>query len=377
MHRVLLCATLLLPLPTLAADGWETSWSGYVRAGYEYVQADADQTFVGNNDGFILHNARLNLSGTHAKSGVSFRVGLEGAADLGNELNNPQSELGARLRDGWLRWDPCQWGGLQVGQFKAPFAAEELFSTADLAFVGRSVGIDGVAVGRGNEEGGLGVDRQIGAMLSPAKHLQLGGDVGIGYYLMAASGNGGNQALDDNGKPAYYTRLEVSYGELLTVGGAWYLNERSRQLENTPEVIETTQTGMAGDLLVRVAGAELFAQFAQVKTEHDTITVNPEQTSRALSGQLAYLIETSMVHLRPGYRFAMLEPFTDSDAVADLTKRKVQYHTVGLRADLRPSSGSPPSVPPLSLHLNYTLTGEEAPFELDNDRFEAIAQLVF
>ncbi len=179
---------------------------------------------------------------------------------------------------------------------------------------------------------------------------------------------GDNQALDDNGKPAYYTRLEVSWGELVTLGGAWHLNQRSRQLRNTVAVTETKQTGLAGDLLLRVAGVEVFTQFAQVKTEHDTIP-NPTQTSRALSAQLSYAIELSMVTLRPAYRFAQLEPFTDSDAVADLTQRKVQYHTLGLRAD-HPDTA-------LSLHLNYTMTGEESQNELDNDRFEAIAQLVF
>ncbi len=365
--RSLLIATMLVPATSLA-DGWETGWSGYVRAGYEHVQADADETFVGNNDGFILNNARLNFGGEHAKSGVSFRVGVEGAADLGNELNNPQSELGARLRDGWLRWDPTEWGGLQVGQFKAPFAAEELFSTAGLAFVGRSVGIDGVAVGRGHEESGLGVDRQIGAMLSPAEHIRFG-EVGVGYYLMAASGNGANQALDDNGKPAYYARLELSWGELLTVGGAWYQNERSELPENSPVATETTQTGLAGDLHARYAGLEVFAQFAQVTTAHDTITQNPEQKARALSGQLSYRIEALPVALTPGYRFAQLEPYSDGDGVADLTSRTVRYHTVGLRAD-HPDTA-------LSLHLNYTLTGEESGRELDNDRLEAIAQMVF
>lgn len=367
--RLLLAATLLAPTAALADDAaWDTRWSGYVRAGFEHVQDDPDIDYVGDHDGFLLHNARLNYSGTEKKSGVSFRVGVEGAADLGNDLNDPQSELGVRLRDAYVRWDPSKYVGVQVGQFKAPFAAEELVSTADLRFVGRSVGIDGVAVGRGFEEDGLGVDRQMGAMLAPAEHIRFGG-LGVGYYLMAASGNGANQALDDNGKPAYYARLELSWEEMLTVGGGGYRNERALLPHGTDQVVETTNTGMAADLLFRMMGVEVFAQLAQVKVEHDTVTVNPDQTSRALSGQISYRIEALPVALTPAYRFAQFEPYTGSDEVSDLTSRKIQYHTLGLRAD-HPDTA-------LSLHLDYTLTGEESARELENNRFEAVAQMVF
>ncbi len=367
--RLLLTATLLTPAYALADDtGWEAGWSGYVRAGFEAVQDDPDIDYIGDHDGFILHNARLNYAAKNEKSGVSFRAGVEGAADLGNDLNDPQSELGVRLRDAYVRWDPSKYLGVQVGQFKAPFAAEELLSTADLRFVGRSVGIDGAAVGRAFEEDGLGVDRQMGVMLSPDEHIRFGG-LGVGYYLMAANGNGANQALDDNGKPAWYARLELSWEKMLTVGAGMYRNERALHSRGTTQIVETTNTGMAGDLMFRLMGIEVFAQFAQVKEEHDTVTVNPERTSRSLSGQIAYTIEGLPVGLTPAYRFAQFEPFTDGDERADFTSRKIQYHTVGLRVD-HPDTA-------LSLHLNYTLTGEESARELENNRFEAVAQMVF
>ena len=363
---------LLVALPfsgSLAAEALDTNWSGYVRAGYEYVQDDPDLTFVGNNDGFVLYNARLNLDGDHRESGISFRVGVEGAADLGNRINSPQSELGVRLRDGFVRWDSCAYAGLQVGQFKAPFAAAELRSTRELRFVRRAVGIDGLPVGRGLEREGLGVDRQVGAMLSPREPIRFGG-FGVAYYAMAATGHGSNQALDDNDEPAFYGRLELLWEEMVTLGGATYFNARTEGEE--PDLRDEEDFGIAADLLVSFSGLELFAQFAQVKTTFETVRANPERLQRALSAQLAYTLHAGRVALTPAYRFATLDPFAeggDSGDPADLASLTLQEHTVGLRVD-HPKRW-------LGLLINYTLTLEEEARELDNDRLEVMAQVVF
>ncbi len=383
MNRLLSCA-LLLPAVVLAETPAETKtradfdvkFSGYVRAGYESVQDDPDITFVGRNDGFLLQNARLNMDAADGKWGVSARIGIEGAADKGSRLNTPESALGLSLRDAYVRWDICgleRFVGVQVGQFKAPFAAEELESTRDQMFAYDSVGFEGVLVGHGYQLHGMAVDRQIGAMLSPKEHIRFG-SFGVGYYLMAASGNGANQALDDNGKPAFYGRLELSWDDMVVLGAAALLNSRADIDDGddgeTPDLNEEDDFGIAADLRVRFAGLHVFAQFAQIETEPKTIAANPTRKAQALSAQLGYAIDLGM-WLTPAYRFATYDPYVDGggSGAADLDTAGLQYHTVGLKLE-NPERW-------LSLIIDYTLTMEDEARALDNDWLNVIAQVAF
>src|SRR5262249_19139697 len=158
----------------------------------------------GRNDGFVLDNARIGLR-ADMKTILNVTVALEGASDLPAGTNTPSGELDVRLRDAFGRFDPVPYIGLQVGQFEAPFDAEELRHKSDLLFASLAVGQEGVLPGRGLAEPGIAVDRQLGAMLSPRVPIFFG-KFGAAYYLMVANGNEPNQLLDDNGKPAIYGR---------------------------------------------------------------------------------------------------------------------------------------------------------------------------
>jgi hypothetical protein len=382
----LLMATALCGVPSIAAAqagegdpqtlemhanaGWTTGFFGYVRAGYESVANDPNYAFVGQNDGFILHHARLGHQGHNAAYNLSYQVSFEGAADFADGINTPQGHLDVRLRDAFMRWDPSPYVGVQVGQFRAPLIGEELRGNAGLLFVGRAVGIDGVATGRGFQQAGLAVDRQVGVMLSPAKPITIAGDVSASYFLMAANGNGANQTLDDNGKPAFVGRVEINYGDLVTLGGGAMLNPRTEG--DLPNLIEEDDLTIAADLLVTVAGAEVFGQFVQRTTSFETIGATEDRKQQSIHAQIGYEIPTC-IPLVPAYRFAMFNPWAsggDSEG-ADLEALKLTYHTVGLRVI------HPQRELGLSLYLNYTLTGEETARELENDRFEALVQLLF
>lgn len=138
-----------LPIEWRNNDWLIAPW-GQVRLEYENVQNDNTQSSsapIGRNDGFILDNARLGLD-LHYREDLTMLISMEAASDIQDDTNTPIGEIDVRLRDAYVRWDPFWFGGIQAGQFKAPFAAEDLRSTADLLFASRAVGWEGVLVGR-------------------------------------------------------------------------------------------------------------------------------------------------------------------------------------------------------------------------------------
>ena len=347
-----------------AAAGWTNTVYGAVRAGYEWVDTDPNYDFVGANDGFVLHRARLGLRGQNAEHGLSYDLSFEGATDVSDGINTPQGHLDARLRDAFVRWDPSAYIGVQLGQFKAPLIGEEMRSLSDLLFIQRAVGVEGVPVGRGFEQRGLAVGRQMGLMLSPAKPITIAGDMGAKYYLMVGNGNGANQSLDDNGELAMIGRVELNYGEYLVLGGGAMMNARS---EGTlPNLIKEEDLTIAGDLLVKFFGVEVFGQFIQRTTSYVTVGGTEDRKQQAFHGQINYELPLA-IPVIPGYRFASFDPWGNRDDVAS----ELTYHTVGVRVI------HPQRELGLSLDINYTLTGEEAARELNNDRLEALVQLQF
>ncbi|MCA9544989.1 MAG: hypothetical protein KC613_11385 [Myxococcales bacterium] len=351
--------------------GWQTGLFGYVRAAYEWVKADPNYEFVGRNDGFIIQHARVGFEGWNNKHGLRYRIAIEGASDLPNQINTPQAEIAVRLRDAFVRYAPSKFIGFQMGQFKAPFAEEELRGSMNLMFSDRAVGIQGVAVGRGFQQAGLEVDRQVGFMIMAPETIKIAGDVGLRYYLMLANGNGPNQTLDDNGEAAFIGRLEFSYGDYVLLGGAVMMNNRT---EGTlPNLVEEKDLSIAADLLVTVSGFEFFTQLVQRTTEFETVGATPERKQLAWHAQVGYEIPLA-VPVVPAYRFAYFDPWASgasADIGAGLDSLALMHHTMGLRVIYPDRSLG------LSLYLNYTLTQEEETRELENDRFEALVQLIF
>jgi len=348
-------------------DDWRVSPWGYLRLAYESVETDDRYDFIGRNDGFILDNARIGLDIEFRKQ-LSFLISFEGASDLQADTNTPIGEIDVRLRDVYARWDIHPYIGVQGGQIKAPFAAEELHATADLLFVSRAVGWDGVLVGRGFEEASISLGRQLGFMMSPAAPIRFG-DFGFLYYFMVGNGNNENQLLNDNSRLAVVGRAEALYSDFVTLGAAGFMNDR--RIGDPPNQAREEDVGVAADIFIHPDPVEIFAQFGQVETDFPTTGVS-SRIRRAGHVQAGYRFDTPWgFSFTPAYRYAYYDPWANagSDATASANRLALDYHTFGLR--LTHSSL------PLRLFFNYTLTEEQSPRDLDNDRIQVLTQVVF
>ena len=349
---------------------------GYVRMAYEWVSEDPNYNFIGTNNGFVLRNARLGLEGFHSDSGLGFAISVEGAADLRDTVNTPAGDLDVRLRDAYVeRYIADGYVGGRIGQFKMPFSAEELRSTADLAFATRAVGLEGVEVGRGLEEPGIVVGRQLGLMITAEEPIFFGG-FGFNYYLAIANGSGANQLLNDNSSLALYGRLELFGSDYVRAGGSIMCNERV--IGSLPNLFNENEFGWSADLLFTYASpggfgqVEVSGQVTSFETEYSTVE-SPERERLAYHAQLAYWTDVlEPLEFGPAYRFAYYHPQSQEDVTAagtSLDSFQLTYHTIGLNlhhTDI-----------PVSAFINYTLTGEEAPREVDNNRLEVLIQALF
>lgn len=341
---------------------------GYIRLSYETVANPKDYDYIGRYDGFVLNNARTGVDFSLGKQ-FSGRVSVEAATDVNDELNTPFGTVDVRLKDGYARWDPFDFIGAQGGQFKAPFNAEELRSTADLMFIDRAVGLEGVLVARGFQQPGLEVDRQLGVMLSPREAFALPADFGLSYFFMVGNGNGENQILNDNSKVAIYGRVEGYYADWVTLGAAGQWNKRT--VGDPPNRFDENDAGWDVDLLINPGNFEFYFDFIQIQTDYPDVDVS-DRTQEEFHVQAGYRFRAPWFFITPAYRYAWFNPWADGPnkiAGVDNQDYLLQYHTLGLRVgdlDL-----------PISLYLNYTFTVERSPRELENNRFQVLAQVEF
>lgn len=354
---------IALPKPT--GLNWDFSAFGFLRIGYDHTAKDARYDFVGRNNGFILDSARVGLQGLNADHRLLFRVSFEGAEGALTSANTPQGTLAVRLRDAFGRWDPFDFLGVQVGQFKAPWQGEELRNIPDLMFASRAVGVDGVRTGRGFATPGLQLDRQVGVMLSPGEPLGTK-SFGAMYYLMVMNGAGANQFLDDNGRLGIVARGELSWRPFFTVGAGLFRNDRT--VGTLPNLYDEADLGLTGDVDVRFLGAEIFAAVTRVRTTYPTVGT-AQRVQLAWHAQAAYRIDVQdTLFVSPGYRLASFDPW-QSGGGAGFDDYGLRYHTVGVRVGHARL--------PIQAWLNYTFTQEETGRKLDNDRLELLGQVTF
>ncbi|MCA9563523.1 MAG: hypothetical protein KC561_08535 [Myxococcales bacterium] len=341
---------------------------GYVRAGYELIQSDPNYDFVGRNSGFSLLNARLGLEGGNSDWGASFRISVDGAADRIRAANSAQGDLDVQLRDAYISVEPVPFFGIRAGQFKLPFSGEDLRSTGDLVFITRAVGQAGVLPGRGFEQAGILVDRDLGVMLYTPQYYV--GPFGFAINFAVSNGNGANQLLNDNDKLAITARAELYWEDLVRVGFAFIDNGRTTG--TLPNLFEEIDQGWTTDLLVSVLGLEIYGQLTSMTTSFDTAGTDDNEQF-AYHAQITYEIDQiPVVTLAPAFRYAYFHPRAEGGVTTegvDLDSFELSYLTFGLRAWVPPV--------PVTLNLNYTITGEQAPRELENNRFEALLQVVF
>jgi len=350
-------------LPERPKNTWDLTPFGYLRAGYDHTMKDDRYAFVGRNNGFVLESARIGMDGRADAWNIAWRASIEGASDVLSAPNTPQGTLSVRLRDAFARWDPVEWLGVQVGQFKAPFQEEELRGTNTLLFASRAVGVEGIPPGRGFETPGLQLDRQLGVMLSPAKPI--GGDVAASYYVMLMNGNGSNQLLDDNGRFGIVGRTELGIFEYVRLGAGVFRNDRTVGIP--PNLYTEEDFGLTGDVFVTVAGLQVFGAVTRVRTVFATVGASARE-QLAFHGQAGYRFDLPGWFIGPAYRYAYFHPWQAGGAQG-FDAFKVVHHTFGVRAGLAKL--------PLQAWLNYTATVEEDGRKLDNDRIELLGQVTF
>jgi hypothetical protein len=115
---------------------------------------------------------------------------------------------------------------------------------------------------------------------------------------------------------------------------------------------------------------DLRAQYIQRETTSKDVPQEPSTVARGFHAAIG--IGLPMVSI--GYRFATLDPTATFDTVDPVTQGTldadaVTYHTIGVNWM--------PADAPCGLKLNYTVTGEQAPRELSNDRLDVLVQAGF
>ena len=394
-------AAPLPPPPPLSGESlgrtstWKFDWGGYVHAAYRWVQEPQNYNLAGRNNGFQLEQARF-IANVQWKNALAARVSLEGASEDRLNQSFPGGQLTTRLRDAYITWAPLRALRITIGQMVTPWDLDSMRSDSELPFVSRGVPIEGVQPTEGYTTRGLGSDRNLGLSIHSG-FIALGGTTSLRYSLFVGNGNGQNQILNDSNLPAVFGRTEFAvWGKkglpvdsvrpiysvsdelakpIISIGLAGQWNPRTAG--NLPDLIRETDMGAAADLAASYFGFELQGGVVYVRTTHDTLAAIPDLERFGFWAHLRYSLPRIPVEITPGYRIASYSPrahlgtaaATPADAEFDASFGLL-YHTFGVT--VRPTRTFP-----LHLGLNYTITTEQSPNVLDNDRFEADVVAIF
>jgi hypothetical protein len=349
--------------------GWRLSFGGYIRMRYTAIEADPQVEFFGRNDGFVMADARLTTIG-ELDNGLGFVLEFDAASPVvASEPGSPVRELTLRMTDTYAFYTPLPFLEFNIGQFKAPFDAEELLSNSDLLFIDRSVGNRGVQGVEGYNVDGLAFGREMGVRAQGAYFFQADPGVfegpGFSYAMAATNGNGANQSINNNSNLAYYARGSFHWGEYVALGGAYMINDDT--LGQPPNRVDRFLRSWTADVQASLYGATLLASVINRRTIAPDLPQEPEVESLAYQLQLGY--QEPFIGLQPAYRFAYYDPTHryPGDELPEFEGDALTYHTIGLNYNA-------PTYP-IRIMANYTITLEEERRQLDNNRFDLLLQL--
>ena len=381
-------APVSVTLPMGSPPVWRFDLGGYVHAAYRWIEEPQNYNLVGRNNGFQLEQARVSANVQYKKI-LAGRVSIEGASEDRLSQSFPGGQLTARLRDAYITWAPLRFVRVSVGQVVTPWDLDSMRSDAELPFVSRAVPIEGVQPTEGYATRGMGADRALGVSLHSG-HVPLGANTSFRYALFAGNGNGQNQSLADNNLPAVYGRVEFAYfgaaglpadqvrpmyavtDDLrkpvvqLAVAAQW----NPRTVGNLPDLLRETDVGVATDVVASYFGIELQAAFLYLQTTRDSLGGVLPLERIGYWAHVRYTLPKIPLEITPGYRFAGYQPRAhlshtpqneadrQFDAALALT-----VHTFGVF--IRPTRTFP-----VHASVNYSITVEQAPNVLSNDRFE-------
>ncbi|GMU61708.1 MAG: hypothetical protein AMXMBFR34_34710 [Myxococcaceae bacterium] len=275
------------------------TFSGFARLGVFYTFPFQDEQLVGGHGGFRVADFRLS---------AEFRpiddVTAYASVELSAPLPDPNDPLnGTRivsLRDAWVQYEVCKGFIVRAGQFRPPYYAEMLLSDGAIPFVSRSVLAGGLAPPEAYPTRALALDRQIGVNLFSHR---LGGTFGFRYGVGVFNGNGPNALFNDNNLPMPVARVEVDYGEWLTLGLNGYYNVRAEGAR--PNRLYTTQVGYGADLEAHGYGFSGLVAFLGKNSSFNYAGLSPE-AAMGVMGQLRYFHEKT--GLEGAARVAWYEP---------------------------------------------------------------------
>ena len=360
---------------------WRLLFGGYLRIQYRAIQDDPEIDFVGRNDGFVYTNARPYFAG-RMPNGLGWRFQFEAAAALpAARIEAPFQEKVVRPRDAFIAYEPIKGINLQFGQFKPPFNLEELQATADILFIDRSVGNDGVSRFAGRRLPGLSIEREVGVQATGQFYFTSPDDTpsgpGVAYGLAVTNGSPALDTFNDNDQLAYYGRASLLWSDIVSLGGGAYFNTITTI--NQQDDFSQDVLGYTADVSLNVIGVSLLASFTQRRDETEFLSdAQPNPTGstftigRAYTAQLGYRIP--VLDIQPAYRYSFYDPtasYNEVDPQAEIVRENdaLTYHTIGL--NYRGSTY------PITVMLNYSIAGEQSGRELVNNRFDGLIQVTW
>lgn len=329
--------------------------SGFARVGVFYNFPFRDEQLVGGNGGFRLADFRLNAE---FKPVDKFTVyaSIELSAPLAN-ANDPLT--GTRivaLRDAWAQYEVAPALIIRAGQYRPPYYAEMLMSTASMPFVNRSVIGDGVAPPEAYGTRALALDRQVGLQVSSKR---LGGETfGFRYAVGIFNGNGPNVLFNDNNSPMGVGRVELDLMQHVTLGVNAFYNVRAEGTR--PTRLYTNQLGYGADVEAKFGGFSALAAFLGRNSTFNYAGLAPE-SGMGVMGQVRYFHEAT--GLEAALRFAWFEP---SSAQLD-----DQLTELAAMVAWRPFEL------PFRVLVQYTHRGEESQVSYPNDSVDLLLHAVW
>ncbi|MCB0328162.1 MAG: hypothetical protein KDD70_00825 [Bdellovibrionales bacterium] len=135
--------------------GFSTTIYTKVRTRYQFVDVDNDVTpGATNQSSFNVQNARLGVMGSALHNEFDYKVEVEFGQGEPGATNGS-----ATLLDAYLKWNACDWGGVQMGQFRPDVSRSFNTDINNLQFADRSVVSDFFAINRNQ---GVKVDFGLG-----------------------------------------------------------------------------------------------------------------------------------------------------------------------------------------------------------------------
>ena len=343
---------------------------GFMRLGYRSVlQDDASPDFVGQNDGFYVESARLNVD--LKGDTISGRVSLDGAVNRFDERNTAEGNVEVSMLDAFLNYHVSDKVNFRVGQFRPAYDLEMERTRDKMVFVDRAVYNRGVRGVDGFNLRGLGLSREVGVALFGKRGCKKSWH--WRYQLALTNGENADEIVNDNEYFAGTGRFEFGYKSNVLLGLAGRKNRRTTGA--APDKIDQIETSNTIDLqLMRKVGSYQFGLEGAISHRQiEVAEVAQEPSVQRLGYHAGTILSRGAVAL--AYRYAVFDPTFEFDAAADgqlseaLDTDTLTHHTVGL--SVRPDEG------PLTLQVNFTIAQESDERAYANDRVDLLAQLVF